>query len=351
MEVLAFSGNKQQWNDFAAANGGGILQSYEWGEFRSEPELKWGVQRLQVGDRLQALILEKPLPGGFSFFYCPEGPVVRDGDWSAAGNQQAFDALCAYLKQQVKGKRVLFLKVDPHYAVDEFPTDWLSQRGFADSPEDIQAAVVAHVDLAGSEDDVLARMKQKGRYNIRYAGKNEVTTRVSSDEADLDAFYDLLEQTAKRQGISYRSRRYFELFRKHFMVESDSARFVIAEYQGKPVAAILVTFLGTEAVYLYGGSSPDDRNVYGSYVVQWEGMKEAKRRGCAFYNMTGVAATDDPNSAWAGLRQFKLKFGAEVVHLVGSRDQIYKPVLYRAFTNADRARRLVAKTIGRARTQ
>jgi lipid II:glycine glycyltransferase (peptidoglycan interpeptide bridge formation enzyme) len=117
------------------------------------------------------------------------------------------------------------------------------------------------------------------------------------------------------------------------------------------VAAILVTFIGNEAVYLYGGSSPQDRNVYGSYIVQWAGMQEARKRGCGYYNMTGVAATDDPADAWAGLRQFKLKFGADVVHLLGARDQVYKPLLYAAFTNADRVRRRVAKLLGRHRTQ
>lgn len=355
METKAFSGTREQWDRFAAANGGGILQSHEWGAFRSEPELRWGVQYLRVLDgrvvRLQALVLEKPLPGGASFFYCPEGPVVKNGDWADRQNQRAFETLAKYLQREAAGRRVLFLKIDPHVAAEGFPVGWLTKRGFADSPEDIQAPVVAHVDLSGSEDDILARMKQKGRYNVRYAVKKGVTCRVGADEADLAIFYDLLEQTSKRQGISYRSLRYFELFRKNFMVESDLARFIIAEYQGNPVAAILVTFFGDEAIYLYGGSGPDDRNVFGSYLVQWVGMQEAKRRGCTFYNMTGVAATDDPNDAWAGLRQFKLKFGAEVVQLLGARDYLYKPGLYRAFTTADRLRRGVAKLLGRARLQ
>lgn len=354
MQVEVFAGDPADWNGFAARNGGGILQSYEWGTFRSEPSLRWNLQRLRVKDganvRLSALVLEKPLPGGFSFYYCPEGPVVKGNDWSEPANQAAFRDLTDYLKRH-KGSRVLFLKVDPHVAADDFPVTWLDQQKFKDSPEDIQAAVVAHVDLEGNEEDVLARMKQKGRYNIRYATKKGVTVRSGTDERDLATFYHLLEQTAKRQGISYRSRQYFSLFRKNFMIDSDLARFVIAEYEGKPVAAILVTFFGDEAVYLYGGSSKQDRSVYGSYAVQWEGIQEAKRRGCTYYNMTGVAATDDPNDAWAGLRQFKLKFGAEVVHLLGARDQLYQPFLYTAFTNADRVRRRVVKLLGRARTQ
>jgi lipid II:glycine glycyltransferase (peptidoglycan interpeptide bridge formation enzyme) len=189
-------------------------------------------------------------------------------------------------------------------------------------------------------------MKQKGRYNIRYAARHDVAVRSGMAPEDLDIFYDLHEQTAKRQGITYRSKKYFDAFRKHFMGEPEYARFFIAEREGEPLAATLVTFFGDESIYLYGGSSPRDRNVHASYLVQWEAMKEAKRRKCRFYNMTGIAATDDPSHAWAGLRQFKLKFGGPEVHLLGARDFRYEPLRYFLFTQADRARRFFAKRTG-----
>lgn len=352
MQVEVFSGSADEWNGFATANGGDVKQSYQWGDFRSE--LKWGVQRLRVKDgntvRLAALVLEKPLPLGYSFYYCPEGPVVLKNDWTDATNQAAFQTLTEYLKRH-KGSKVLFLKVDPPQRKEPFPLDWLKGLGFGSSPEHIQPAVVAHVDLSRSEDDILARMKQKGRYNIRYAAKKGVTVRRGETEQDLTTFYTLMEQTAKRQGITHRSREYFAMFRKHFMDDNDMATFFIAEYNGKPVAVTLTTFFGHEAIYLYGGSSAEDRNVFGSYAVQWAAMQEASQRGCTNYHMTGIAHSDDPDNPWAGLRQFKLKFGAEVVDLVGAFDQLYHPMLYKIFTNADRARRGVAKLLGRARTQ
>jgi lipid II:glycine glycyltransferase (peptidoglycan interpeptide bridge formation enzyme) len=352
MQVEAFSGTAAEWNSFIADNDGDLKQTYEWGAFRTE--LKWGIQRLRVKDgdqvRLAALVLEKPLPVGYSFYYCPEGPAVLGNDWNDQQNQAAFQVLSEYLKRQ-KGSKVLFLKVDPPQRRKDFPLPWLTDLGFTSSPEHIQPAVVAHVDLTGTEDEVLARMKQKGRYNVRYAAKKGVTVRSGTSAEDLSTFYMLLEQTAKRQGITHRSRHYFELFRKHFMEESDLASFFIAEYEGKPVAVTLMSFFGHEAIYLYGGSSTDDRNVFGSYAIQWAAMQEAKRRGCTNYHMTGIAHSDDPGNAWAGLRQFKLKFGAEVVELVGARDQQYHPALYKLFTNADRVRRRLAKLTGRARTQ
>ena len=242
------------------------------------------------------------------------------------------------------------MKVDPHFAAAEFPLDWLAESGFRDSPEDVQAAVVSEVDLTPKLEDIFAGFKQKGRYNVRKAVKHGVTVRKGTGEQELDQFYGLLEETAKRQGITYRKKWYYELFRKHLMQEHKDAEFLIAYHgQGKeksPVAAILVTFFGDEAVYLYGGSTQADRNLYASYLIQWSGMEEAKKRGCKFYNMTGIAATDDPKDGWAGLRQFKLKFGGGQTDLVGARDYVFRPVEYFLFTNADRVRRKLAKRSG-----
>jgi len=349
MRVEELKNGKAAWTRFLKANGGGILQSYEWGDFRNT--LGWTARHIVVRDgtsiRLAAMTLEKPLPFGHHFFYIPEGPVVKGGDWHDKANQQAFIKLHEFLQKLGKREKALFLKIDPHILEQDFPTDWLSQIGFSDSPEDIQAAVVTEVDLTPKADDILAGMKQKGRYNVRYAARKGVKVRESTSAADLDEFYRLLESTAQRQGISYRDKAYFESFRKHFMEGSDYAAFFIAEAGGEPVAAILVTFFGDEAIYLYGGSSPKDRNIQASYLVQWEAMKAAKRRGAKRYNMTGIAATNDPNEAWAGLRQFKLKFGGQEVFLIGARDFRYEPLRYFLFTQADRVRRLIAKRSGR----
>lgn len=353
MNVEELTDGKGAWTAWLQENGGGVNQTYEWGEFRRE--LGWKARRLLVKDgnttRLSALILQKPLPLGFCFFYCPVGPVVAKGDWKDRKNQQSFTALEKHLKQLAKKERAIFFKIDPHVPIGDFPVTWLTKKGFRDSPEDIQPGFISQIDLTLSEDDILAGMKQKGRYNIRYAERKGVTVRSGAGAGELDIFYRLLKQTAERQGITHRSHHYFATFRKHFMEKADLATFFIAEYEGKPVAAILVTFCRDEAIYLYGGSDPQDRNIYASYFIQWKGMQEAKRRGAKYYNLTGVAHADDPSNPWYGLRQFKLKFGGPVIQLVGARDYIYQPALYFLFTNADRARRLIAKTLGRVRSQ
>jgi lipid II:glycine glycyltransferase (peptidoglycan interpeptide bridge formation enzyme) len=349
MQVTDLSRAKGAWDKFARENRGGVLQSYEWGQFRQEME--WEVSYVGVSEDkttlLQAVVMRKTLPGGYGFYYVPEGPVVKGGNWKDAKNQEAFAAFVAHMEERAHEDKTVFMKIDPHFAVEDFPMDWLAESGFRDSPEDVQAAVVSEVDLRPNPEDIFASFKQKGRYNVRKAVKHGVKVRKGSGQRELDQFYTLLEETAKRQSITYREKWYYELFRKYLMQEHDDATFFIASHGGEPVAATLVTFFGEEAVYLYGGSTQADRNLYASYLIQWSGMEEARKRGCAFYNMTGIAATDDPQDAWAGLRQFKLKFGGGQTNLVGARDYVFRPVEYFLFTNADRVRRKLAKRSGR----
>lgn len=324
------------------------MASWEWGDFKARHG--WKQTRLQVRDedtlRLVSTILEKQLPLGYAFYYSFESPIVLGGDWHDPKNQQAFEALHAFLKQKARREKVLLYKMDPHQSEEEFPLDWLSGLGFRDAIEDMQAPVVAHVDLTPAAEDILANMKQSGRRHIRQAGKAGVTVSMGHEPADVDNFYRLHEATAKRQGITYRQKRYFEEMREDAMVSSDRGTFFTGWVDGHAISSILVTFLGDESIYLYGGNDVADRNVYASYLVQWTAMQEAKKRGCRFYNMTGIAPTEDPNDAWAGLRQFKMKFGPQVVRLVAARDYPYLPLRYELFQQADRVRRKLAKRSG-----
>ncbi len=348
MKVSEFSGTKEDWTDFLVHNRGGLLASWEWAQLKESHG--WKIRRLQVADgrtiRLVAPVLQKPLPAGYCFFYSPESPIVQGGDWHDRKNQQAFEALHEFLKKDAGPEKALLYKIDPHQAAEEFPMSWLAKLGFRDAIEDVQAPVVVHVDLKGSEEEILAGMKQSGRRHVRQAEKRGVTVTHGHTPKDLAVFYALHETTAKRQNITYRTKEYFEEIRRFIMEEGGKGTFFTGWVDGHAVASILVTFLGEESIYLYGGNDVADHNVYASYLVQWEAMREAKRRGCTFYNMTGISQTEDPNDAWAGLRQFKLKFSSNIVSLVAARDYPYKPVRYQLFQQADRVRRKLAKRSG-----
>ena len=142
------------------------------------------------------------------------------------------------------------------------------------------------VDLRPSEDEILAQMKEKGRYNVRLAIKRGVTVRKSDGNGvDVNAFFGLLSETLDRDGFSGNSLAYYcELV--DTLNAADAGGLFIAEKDGCPVAAAIATFFGGTATYYYGASTSDNekRRDMPAYALQWEMMLEGKRRGCETYD-------------------------------------------------------------------
>ena len=209
-----------------------ILQSAAWGELKAASG--WEVHRLQAGDS-GAQILFRQMAYGIKFAYIPKGPVGKDWD----DLLPEADHLCRKL-----GAR--FLKVEPDaWEEDVEGASTLNPPvGFRKSGHAIQPARTLVLDLSGSEGDILGKMKQKTRYNIRLAMKKGVIVKPS---ADLDAFYHLMEVTSQRDRFGVHQpgyyRQTYELFHPKGQCE-----LLIAEFDGEPVAALMVLALGQARV-------------------------------------------------------------------------------------------------------
>ncbi|MFH1712710.1 MAG: peptidoglycan bridge formation glycyltransferase FemA/FemB family protein, partial [Candidatus Jacksonbacteria bacterium] len=154
-------------------------------------------------------------------------------------------------------------------------------------------------------------MKPKTRYNIRLARKKAVQVRWSKNAADINIFYDLLTATARRQKIKIHPKIHYQNILK-ILGDKNTAALAIAEFDKKPVAANLVTFFGDTAAYLHGGTDDSYRSLMAPYLLQWEAILEAKRRGCKYYDLGGCAVTTGKIDPWAGITRFKAGFGGEL---------------------------------------
>ncbi len=85
----------------------------------------------------------------------------------------------------------------------------LKRRGWRYSSDQIQFKNTVLIDLSSSEDEILARMKQKTRYNIRLAEKKGVTVRVGT-QADLPILYRMYAETSVRDGFVIRDEGYYQ---------------------------------------------------------------------------------------------------------------------------------------------
>jgi lipid II:glycine glycyltransferase (peptidoglycan interpeptide bridge formation enzyme) len=172
-------------------------------------------------------------------------------------------------------------------------------------------------------------MKSKTRYNINLAQKKGV--KITKGANCIDKFIDLVALTAKRKGIKFHPEDYYRKMIES--IPSDILSLYCAEYQNKIIAANIVIFYGNTATYLHGATDDEYRNVMAPYLLQWQAIKDAKKRGFKKYDFGGVKTLD--NNSWSGITKFKLGFSqtAKPIEFPGSYDiaiNSFKYYIYRA---------------------
>jgi peptidoglycan pentaglycine glycine transferase (the first glycine) len=314
MPTISLSGWKQFLASYPNAH---LLQTGEWGELKSA--FGWRPVRIVSGEAgVQVLFRELPL--GFTIGYIPK---ANPGEplWNE------IDSVC-------KQNRAIFLKLEPDIWENQTPDTWnLTLRT---SPQNIQPPRTILIDISGSEEQLLARMKQKTRYNIRLAEKKGVTVRPWDD---LVSFHRMMLHTGGRDGFGVHSLEYYRLAYDLLHPEG-MCEILVAEYESKPLAALFVARHGKRAYYLYGASTDEERNRMPAYLLQWEAMKWAKVRGCAEYDLWGVPDEDEAtleanfekrgDGLW-GVYRFKRGFGGDLKRAAQAMDRVYNPLLYWAY--------------------
>ncbi|HEX5837926.1 MAG TPA: peptidoglycan bridge formation glycyltransferase FemA/FemB family protein [Anaerolineales bacterium] len=294
-----------------------LLQTGEWGELKSG--FGWKPVRIVNGEA-GVQILFRNVPLGFTIGYIPKA--------------NPDSTLWPEIDVACRQYRAIFLKLEPDLWKDLTPDT--RHPTLRTSPHNIQPPRTILVDIQGSDDEILARMKQKTRYNIRLAEKKGVTVRPW---ADLQAFHNMMLTTGGRDGFGVHSLEYYR--RAYDLLHpKGKCEILVAEYGGKPLAALFVACHGNRAYYLYGASTDEERNRMPAYLVQWEAMKWAKAHGCEEYDLWGVPdeeeATLEANfekrqdGLW-GVYRFKRGFGGQLKRAAQAMDRVYNPLLYWAY--------------------
>ncbi len=173
---------------------------------------------------------------------------------------------------------------------------------------------------------MLARMHQKTRYNIRLAERKQVTVRPWDD---LPAFGAMMQTTAARDQFGVHTPAYYARAYELCSTPLQECELLVAEFEGRPLAALMVFAHGPRAWYLYGASTDDERNRMPTYLLQWEAMRWARRRGCRSYDLWGVpdaeretleAQFETRGDGLWGVYRFKRGFGGELTRSIGAWD-------------------------------
>ncbi len=290
------------WDKKTIELGGSILQSWAWGRFAESLNQK--VHRFS-GQDFVCLAVETELSMGKKYIYCPRGPVG------------SADAAMVDLRHFETDHAIVFSRIEPSQSVS-----------LPRAVKDPQPANEWLLNLEKSEEELLIGMKPKTRYNINLAQRKGLVVR-EGDQKDLLTLWQLFLETSQRNGFKLHPQNYY--LQMWDNLSPNFLKLLIAEYQGQPLAGMLMTMFGDTTTYLHGGSSVKLKEAMAPYLLHWEAIRLSKRLEYKHYDFGGIAPAGDERHAWAGITRFKKSFGGFEVTYPGAFDLIYSPIWYNVY--------------------
>lgn len=300
------------------------VQAWEWGEFRR----KTGNEVLRVGiyegDSLEEVhqLTVHPIPKTkYKLAVLLKGPSPTKES-------------LLLLKDFAKTHNLLFVRMEPNVRHDENTEKLLRGAGARPGKRFFTPSTFV-IDLTKSEEELLANMHPKTRYNIRIADKHGVEVKEETSEKAFSEYLKLTEETTKRQGFYAHTREYhrlmWEVLRQAQDGQSPIAHLLVARYKGEPLITWILFVWKDTLYYPYGASSETNRNVMASYKMMWEAIKFGKSLGLSKFDLWG-------REEGKGFTKFKEGFSPEVVEFIGTWDLVVNRAVYKAYRVAEEFR-------------
>lgn len=320
------------WDGFvAAASAPSFLQATPWAAVKRPNG--WRSARIVVdtaGGSVGAQVLvrhPRPLPKGFG--YAARGPVTP-GTLDAA----ALGAFTDAARRAAAGLGIAHLRIDPELGdPDGSVAMALRSLGWRLAP-DIQPRSTRIIDLARTEEELLADLRKKTRQSLHRA-QDENLRVISAGAERIPDLHRALSGTMDRVGLPFRTVGFFRDLWAAYAGAGQAMLLLAETASGEVISATLLVGWGSRLVALYGGTTAEGRRLNAKYLVNWEAIRRAKAAGYAQYDLWGL-----PNE---GIAYFKSGWGGRQVDYVGAWDLVIDPVGARLFEIAVRARASLAR--------
>jgi lipid II:glycine glycyltransferase (peptidoglycan interpeptide bridge formation enzyme) len=299
-----------------------FLQSHLWGDFQE----KLGKKVIRLGFFSQDQLLGVMLgvienAKRATYMTIGAGPIL---DWHNNALVKTFvDELVNIAKQH----HCSFVRIRPQLLSDESSQSLFKSLGFNPSPMHLTADLTHQLDLTAPEEDLFKNLRKTTRNEIKKAEKLGVKIDTTTDPAAIDEFYEIQMQTAKYHKFVPFSHKFLQEQFKTF-AQTGHALLYKSYFEDKLLALAFVIFYNTEAVYHYGASTPYGREYPGAYLIQWQAIQEAQRRGLQKYNFWGVAPEGQKHHRFYGVSVFKRGFGGQDLHYLPAQDLVIDPLRY-----------------------
>lgn len=314
--------DKNEWETFASlCNEKTFCQSWNWGEFnKTMGDSFWRLGIYNNNDLVAIAQILKIKARRGTFIFVPHGPIFKE----QKQEKEIIATLLEHLKKLGKEHNADFIRLAPLLERTKENMDIFKGLGFRTAPIHMHPELTWELGLTDSEDKILANMRKTTRYLIKQGEKNPgVVIEKSQSYSDLEAFEEVYKITADRHSFVPFSMKYLKNELESFAGDDEIVIFS-GKYSGEIVASAMVIYWKGGAFYHQGASSLKYPKIPVSYLVQWEAIKEAKKRGCKTYNFWGIAPESEleakENHPWKGLSLFKKGFGGYKKEYVKTQD-------------------------------
>jgi len=322
MEIKEIS-NKEDWEEFLQKSSGKtFLQSWNWGEFNERMGNKfWRLGVYNEGEIIGLALVVKVSARRGTFLFIPHGPVFVGG-LPTKDKKDVFQLILLHLSDLAKEEKASFIRVSPLFHASEENQLMFDDLGFREAPMHASAYEATwKLDLFPSEEDLFKNMRKTTRYLIKKVSENkDVTIEKSTDPKDIEIYQKLNKDVSKRQNFVPFSpvsiKNEFDVFNK-----DGEIIFLFGKHKDKIAAGAMVVFWSGIGFYHQAASLGKFAKFSIPYLLQWEAIKEAKKRECSIYDFWGF--TDPlkfPNHPWAGPTLFKMGFGGYKEEYIKTQD-------------------------------
>ncbi len=337
---------REQWDNFLIGQPRGhLLQSYEWGELNKYLGGRiYRLGALEDGRMVGAMMLtvsQVPLPVSvpgihLHWLYCSRGPTVE------SPTSPALAALIAHAHTLARQEHAVVLRVEPNIADDDPQMGaWIAAyraMGFQTNPIAVHGRRSWVLDIRPDDAKLLADFKMTWRQNVRSAERKGVIIREAENDADFDAYYDLLKLTSERDAFFIHSKDYHKEILKQFASKGDAVLY-LAEHEGEAIAAKMLIRFGDWCWDMFGASSNNKRNLKPTYLLQYRCIQWAKARGCSYFDFRTIPEILEPGEEMWGVYEYKKGFGGFSRLNIPTQDYVYRSLIYSAWRNFVEIRR------------
>ncbi len=370
-----------------------FLQHSSWGSFKSlgawdAVYIGYFKHEILVAS---SLLLERVIPGAFGkVAYTPRGIVMDYSD------RELLKEMTQALKPFLKKRRVIYLITDPDLPYRRSFNDLLLEGpnielfnlfeslgykhcGFNLNFEMTQPRFTFRLDLTQSLDE----LEKKRDRSLKRLIKTATMARIEVSESnDVEAFYELMEQTSVRDGFvssgkayyqsvydtlsqygrchlhlaTFNPLKYTEILKNQALELENKIRIMydkngdatsktielqkqlekikksISLYEPLKEPIIVSGIMSVEcedkAWTLYGGNHELSRDLGANQLVYDTIIKQYKQAGKRVLDFFGSSGNLDPSQPVYGLYQFKRRFGGDFYEFLGEFHLVIQPVKY-----------------------